>query len=291
MLTLLAPAKLNLFLHITGRRHDGYHFLESLIAFAGIYDTLHVTNSPDITLTITGRFGNVLQHTADTNSIIIAAKALAKLGNVSSGAAMTLEKELPIASGIGGGSSDAATALRLLSRHWNLSLPDDAMMELSRSLGSDVPCCYRATPAIMHGIGDQITKISALPLLPIVLVNPLKPLSTPLVYKIGVSQFTPSRLGETIPTSIGELLSYLHTTHNDLEAPATRLCPEITEIIAQLKAQDGCTLARMSGSGATCFGIFSSKATAAKAASNLQEIRPAWWIEASTLLAPKRNPL
>lgn len=283
MLTARAHAKVNLFLHITGKRQDGYHLLESLIAFAEVHDTLHISTANTITLEITGRFAANLNGDPQLNIILKAAHLLAEKAGITQGASITLDKQLPIASGIGGGSSDAAAALHLLSEYWKTALPHETMLDIALSLGADVPCCYHKKPGFMSGIGEKITLFPSMPSLPALLVNPLQSVSTPEVFKVGVKQFSPSHPISTLPTTMEEFIALLQGSHNDLEAPAITVLPAIADLLVLIGTQRSCKLSRMSGSGATCFGLFSTYEAAEDAARAIQNNHPEWWVEPTIL--------
>ena len=272
MLTELAPAKVNLFLHVTGRRADGYHDLDSLAVFPGAADQLTAEAAAALTLDLVGPFGAGLAGEPD-NLVLRAARALAARAGIQAGARLVLHKHLPVASGIGGGSADAAAALRVLSRLWDVSLPDADMHAIASRLGADVPVCLASLPARMAGVGVCLGPAPALPPLGMVLVNPRVAVSTPAVFQARTGPFSPlARLPQSWP-DMDAMVAGLAETANDLEAPAARLCPEIAGVLAWLRAQPGCRLARMSGSGATCFGLFPPSASAAVA-----RTAPAdWW--------------
>lgn len=261
-----APAKLNLALHVTGRRADGYHLLDSLVCFASIGDELHLSPGP-LSLSIDGPFGTGLTPDEDNLCLRAARLAGAEVG-------LRLTKNLPVASGIGGGSADAAAVLRGVVRMGH-ELPSDL-----QHLGADVPVCLASAPARMQGIGEQVAPLSALPPLHLVLVNPGVALSTPQVFAAMEQHENPAL--PTIPdfASAGLLIHWLRGTRNDLEAPARRLAPVIGEALAALDAT-GAGFARMSGSGATCFGIFETAHQAVGAAKTLQ--RHGWWSVATEL--------
>ncbi len=268
-----APAKVNLYLHVTGRRPDLYHELDSLVCFAGAADRLSAAPAETITLTVSGRFGKMLA--AETSNLVLrAAERLAGFAPVPMGAAMRLEKNLPIAAGLGGGSADAAAALRLLSRLWRL--PDYAAGHVAPSLGADVPVCLAGQTARMRGIGEKLTPVN-LPPFGLVLVNPGHAVPTGLVFRA----FHESGTGFSAPVALpaladaAELAAFLRGTANDLEAPARALCPPIDEVLRAIGATADCLLARMSGSGATCFGLYPDAAAAAAAARRLA--REGWW--------------
>lgn len=290
MLTEYAPAKINLTLRIGPLRPDRYHDLESLVVFAGPRDRLDLSPGP---LSISLKGPTAGQAGPDDDNLVIkAAKALAAaIPNLSVGA-FTLTKELPVAAGIGGGSSDAAAALRLLARMNTLAPDDPRLLAAARKAGADVPVCVDPRPRMMRGIGEILSAPLDLPNLWAVLVNPRVALPTRDVF----AALDRSREGAD-PASLAfegknpeardeaSLLAYLARNGNDLEVPAIALQPIVGEVLAALRALPGCKLARMSGSGATCFGIFSG-GDATAAAQHLKAAQPGWWIEASTLGAP-----
>jgi 4-diphosphocytidyl-2-C-methyl-D-erythritol kinase len=269
-----APAKINLHLHVVGRRADGYHLLDSLVVFAGIGDRLTVSPADRLTLSITGPFAAGLEAGAD-NLVLRAARALAEQAGINPTGALALEKNLPVASGIGGGSADAAAALRLLCRFWGLdpSLPD----QLAGALGADVPVCVAGVPALMSGIGEILAPAPVLPDVGIVLVNPGVAIATPAVFRTRSAAFSdPAHFPAGGWTDAEALATTLHTTRNDLELPARQLAPAIDDVLDTLATIPGCLLARMSGSGATCFGLFPHPAAARAAAGSIN--RDGWWV-------------
>jgi 4-diphosphocytidyl-2-C-methyl-D-erythritol kinase len=274
---LFAPAKVNLALHVTGRRDDGYHLLDSVVVFADLGDRIDIAPSNDLSLTVTGpRAAGV---PADRRNLIWQAAELFPPGQ---GAAITLDKHLPHAGGIGGGSADAAATLRGLAAFWDLALPDAAAV---LSLGADVPVCLFRKPARMLGIGEIVAPLPPLPPLWVVLINPGIEVPTGAVFKALTSpDNTPL---PDIPAQgwqdAAALSDWLCDTRNDLEPPARALVPEIGRVIDHLNARPGCLLSRMSGSGGTCFGLFATEAAATQAALDLQD-RPDWWVAAARLL-------
>ena len=272
-----APAKVNLALHITGQREDGYHTLDSLVAFASdVGDGLRVARAQSLTLRVEGDRAEGVPDGED-NLVIKAARMLDPKG----AAAITLDKQLPSEAGIGGGSSDGAAAMRALSRLWDLPLPTAAA---AVTLGADVPVCMAPTLQRMEGIGEVLTPVKGWPKLPAVLVNAGRPVPTGAVFKALKTRENPP-LPEGIPTpsTLPGAISWLGLLRNDLEHPAGIVVPEIRDVIAALAALDGCGLARMSGSGGTCFGLFESFGAAAYAASELQKAQPDWWVRATRL--------
>jgi 4-diphosphocytidyl-2-C-methyl-D-erythritol kinase len=274
-----APAKVNLYLHVTGRRTDGYHLLDSLVVFGPAADTVSATPAAGLSLVVEGPFGAGLADEPD-NLVLRAARALAVAAGVPPGAALRLVKRLPVASGIGGGSADAAAALRLLNRVWGLDFPQARLAEIGGRLGADIPVCVAARPCRMQGVGEVLLPAPALPECGMLLVNPGVALATPAVFRARQTGFTPAA---TLPEAWADapaMARNLAALHNDLEAPAIGLCPPVTEVLAALRALPGCLLARMSGSGATCFGLFTDAATAEAAAAALPG---AWWRSAGAL--------
>jgi 4-diphosphocytidyl-2-C-methyl-D-erythritol kinase len=269
-----APAKVNLYLHVTGRRADGYHLLDSLAVFAGTGDVLIARRADLLSLDIEGPFAAGLIGHPD-NLVLRAARLLAREAGVSDGAAIVLDKRLPVASGIGGGSSDAAAALRLLNRLWRARVPERRLEELAAELGADVPVCLRATAARMGVVGEKLDPAPALPECGLVLVNPGQAVATAEVFRARAGGFSAPA---TLPAgwdSAGAMVADLARLTNDLQAPAVALCPAISEVLEALPRQPDCLLARMSGSGATCFGLFPTPALAKRAAAALS--RPGWW--------------
>lgn len=279
MLSVAAPAKINLFLHVGARRRDGYHALQSLVCFSEAGDVLTFARARALSLSVAGPFAEGLAGEG-SNLILRAARALAAQAGVTQGAAIALTKNLPVASGIGGGSADAAAALRGLMRLWNVQLPGAVLHEIALPLGSDVPVCLRCAPAMMEGRGEEVTPVSPLPPCAMVLVNPGMAVSTAEVFR---------RLGRTgadvlpvlspFPAGVcgmEGLLHYLAGTRNDMEAAARILAPAIGDVLEALSAH-GALLARMCGSGATCYGLFESDAAAAAAAQALSKAHPDWW--------------
>ena len=275
--TAKARAKINLALHVTGQRGDGYHLLDSLVAFADWGDRLMFAPSKKLTLTIDGDHGHGLPSGAK-NLIIRAARAL----HPSLGARITLEKNLPLSSGIGGGSADAAATLRGLAQLWGLALPDAKTI---LALGADVPVCLAGHAARMQGVGDIITPID-LPDAWLVLVNPGVEVSTAQVFQDLVPKDNPP-LPPVIPPfpDVQSLAAFLTDQRNDLEYPAMLLCPDIAAVISELEERNGCLIARMSGSGATCFGLFADEDSAYWAARMIGQNKKHWWV-VPTILAP-----
>ncbi|TVQ57199.1 MAG: 4-(cytidine 5'-diphospho)-2-C-methyl-D-erythritol kinase [Rhodobacteraceae bacterium] len=274
----LARAKVNLFLHVRGRRPDGRHTLESLAVFPDVGDVVTAEPSAARSLSLSGPFAIGLG-AGDDNLALRAVEALGEALGERRGLALHLEKRLPIASGIGGGSADAAAALRLALRVWGRTISSSALAHVALGLGADVPVCLSSEPAVMGGVGETLTAAPAPPPCWMVLVNPGQPLSTAAVFAAldrrdnPPGPRTPARFAD-----VGALVSWLATTRNDLEAPARRLAPSIGAALGALRWTPGCLLARMSGSGATCFGLFADEAAATDAAAAIRNREPAWWV-------------
>ncbi|MFP6731802.1 MAG: 4-(cytidine 5'-diphospho)-2-C-methyl-D-erythritol kinase [Alphaproteobacteria bacterium] len=286
---LSAPAKLNLYLHVTGRRDDGYHLLDSLVVFATVGDSIEVTASDDFRLAVTGRFAAALSDTAsDDNLVMRAARLLHHEAGLpdNCGAAIRLEKRLPVAAGLGGGSADAAAVLRGLCALWDISPGDDDLARMAIFLGADVPACLARRPAFVGGIGEDLDEAPPLPESHVVLVNPGVALSTASVFK-GLGAKRSSRAGhfEEAPGDVAGLAALLAMRANDLEDAAKQLCPAVGDVLTALGRQPECLLARMSGSGASCFGLFDTAAAAAEAARAIAEQQPAWWSVSAPLLS------
>ncbi|APX89557.1 4-(cytidine 5'-diphospho)-2-C-methyl-D-erythritol kinase [Brevirhabdus pacifica] len=281
-----APAKINLTLHVTGRRDDGYHFLDSLVAFVSTGDILHAEPAApgELLLDLAGPFGATVP-AGDDNLVLRAARFLAAECEARPlpGARLTLEKFLPPASGIGGGSADAAAAIRALSRLWGVPLPEGAALV---SLGADVPVCLASRPARMRGIGQTLGAVPPLPEFHMVLVNPGVEVPTPMVFG-GLSACGNEPMTDRIPRfgTAWDLVTWMHLQRNDLEAPAIARAPVIRDAILALSGTTDCMLARMSGSGATCFGMFETAHAARAAARAIRRAHPRWWVEAATPLA------
>jgi 4-diphosphocytidyl-2-C-methyl-D-erythritol kinase len=280
MLSETAFAKLNLALHIRRRRADGFHELETLFAFTEDGDELSAEVADDVSLTISGPFSEGLSRQED-NLVIRAARSLAELSGSGAGAKLHLEKRLPIASGIGGGSADAAAAIRLLVRLWGLDANDTQLMALAAQLGADVPACLASRPVVGTGVGDILTpyRNRSLGGRPVLLVNPLIACATGPVF----ARWDQVDRG---PLDPGQLTQ----SRNDLTAPAVELVPEISDVLDCLSVLPGLTLARMSGSGATCFALFSEQDEAEAARAILRKDKPHWWFLVSRLRGALEAP-
>ncbi|MFQ5984000.1 MAG: 4-(cytidine 5'-diphospho)-2-C-methyl-D-erythritol kinase [Alphaproteobacteria bacterium] len=281
----LAPAKVNLYLHVLGRRTDGYHLLDSLVAFAGVFDRLEAAPAEDLSLTVTGPAAAALRRKgARANLVTSAARLLAEAGSVKKGARMRLFKRVPVGAGLGGGSADAAAALRLLSELWNLRLPEEDLRRLGSRLGADVPVCLEGRAAFVGGIGETVDPAPPLPPACLVLASSGMALPTERVYGAyaGVPA-RPVRFSAT-PGNAAALACLLAERCNDLERTARRLLPAVGSVLAALRDLEGCLLARMTGSGAACFGLFDDEPRARAAARSLKAAHPRWWVAAAPLL-------
>jgi len=283
----LAPAKINLTLSVIRRRADGYHDIESLVVFAAVGDTLMFTRGRKLSLAVRGPTAAASGQITD-NLVLKAVRQLSerieglKLGR------FVLSKRLPVAAGVGGGSADAAAALRLLARANRIALDDPRLMAAARATGADVPVCLDPRPRLMRGIGDVLSEPLELPRLPAVLVNPGVAVPTKDVF--AALRIDPiKRTGASAPFpqggagNLAAVFRPLSGDRNDLEAPAIALQPVIADVLDDLRASAACRLARMSGSGATCFGLFDSSRAATAAARNLRTKHPTWWVRATTL--------
>jgi 4-diphosphocytidyl-2-C-methyl-D-erythritol kinase len=281
-----APAKINLALHVTGRRPDGYHSLESLVAFAEVGDELEAVPARKDSLSITGPFAKALG-SSEGNLVLRALNAFRARWPkaLPEGVALRLSKNLPIAAGLGGGSADAAAALRLFSAMAKGDVVFADLMPIAITLGADVPMCLYSRPAEVRGLGEIVLPLKHFPECYVVLVNPMVPLSTADVFRKLEQRDNPG-----LPQLIDPLLRpaqlglYLGETRNDLESPALAIVPTIGELTARLAQFDDCILARMSGSGATVFGLFGSSKQAHQAAHDLRETWPDYWVAAAPLI-------
>jgi 4-diphosphocytidyl-2-C-methyl-D-erythritol kinase len=281
MISVQAPAKVNLALHVTGRRADGYHEIETLAVFATVADRLTAREAAATGLSVSGPFAAALSGEPG-NLVLRAEEALrAEIGSPVPGIAFHLRKNLPVASGIGGGSADAAAALIALKAIWNLPADCD-LGAIAGMLGADVPMCLASAPLLARGAGERIERVAMARTLPCVLVNPGIAVSTRDVFSALVRRDNPPM--ENLPAG-GPDIDWLRRQRNDLEAPAMTLCPQIGTVIGVLEARAGNRLARMSGSGATCFGLFATIAEAEAAAAEIRSIEPLWWCVATELQA------
>ena len=277
-----APAKINLTLRVLCRRADGYHDIESLVAFAGVGDALTFTPGDDLALTVGGPTAAAAGDVAD-NLVLKAARALAERVTGVRLGRFTLSKRLPVAAGLGGGSADAAAALRLLARANALAPDDPRLSQAARATGADVPVCLDPRPRRMRGIGDILSDPLDLPRLFAVLVNPGVAVATADVFAALSAPPAGQSAPAAQPLGPAPLLAEIAGGRNDLEAPAIELEPAIADVLAVLRKLPGCRLARMSGSGPTCFGLFDSSRAASAAGRTLRVGYPAWWVRATVL--------
>jgi 4-diphosphocytidyl-2-C-methyl-D-erythritol kinase len=284
---VLAPAKINLFLHVGEKRDDGYHALESLVAFAETADRMDLRREGELSLQLEGPFAAGLARESD-NLVLKVARALRLARDDESlGAAITLHKNLPVAAGVGGGSADAAAAMRALNLLWKLEMTEAELVEQAALIGSDVPACVLSQPCWMTGRGERVVKTAPLPALPMILVNPGVAMPTARVFAelnarsgVGVMQPPPAGID-----NLWDLVAYLGDAGNDLEAPACRLAPVIDQVLSALDREPGCALAQMSGSGSTCFAMFHAEQFAIGAAERLAQDHPEWWVRVTHLAA------
>ena len=286
-LTERAPAKINLTLHVVARRDDGYHALESLVVFTRSGDTLTLEPGDALALTIEGPTA-AASGDIESNLVMRAARALARRVEGLEVGAFHLVKRLPVAAGIGGGSSDAAAALRLLARRNGLALDDTRVMAAAAETGADIPVCLAARARMMRGVGDELGPLLALPPLPALVVNPGVPLETRAVFK-RMDLPAGWRTNASAHPALGDgeaadaVFKALRRGRNDLEDPACVLAPVVSDVLAVLGAAPGCKLARMSGSGATCFGLFVDCRAAARAKKAIRRVHPGWWVKTTML--------
>lgn len=287
--TMTAPAKINLALHVTGRRDDGYHLIESLVVFTRAGDEICAAPAESDELIVAGRYAAHVP-ISDANLIVRARDAMrARYGGVAAQPVrLRLTKNLPVASGVGGGSSDAAATMRILARLWDIAAEDAELADIGLMLGADVPMCLAARPLLARRIGDEIEMLPRFPQIPVVLVNPAAPLSTAHVFAALSRPNNPSMPVISAAGSTTEIVDWLAATRNDLEPAAATLAPEIGDVLAGLRAR-GALIARMSGSGATCFGIFGSLPEAEAAAAGLSGLRPEWFVAATVTEAAEAS--
>lgn len=283
-LVVTAPAKINLFLHVGGKRSDGYHDLQSLVAFAVFGDEISLEPDDGFSLWLSGPFAALLS-ASEENLVLRAAKVFANRAGVKRGVRIRLRKNLPIASGLGGGSADAAAMLRGLTRLWQLDFDHKFLFETAEQLGADVPVCVASQTSWMEGKGERVHRLPSLPKAGVVLVNPGVQISTAKVF----ATLGPHRaLGMASPKApfqeVSALVEFLRSTSNDLEAPARTIAPIIANVLRKMDELPDTLFSRMSGSGATCFALFADEERATAAARLLRKIHPEWWIRESAFL-------
>ncbi|NCT41544.1 MAG: 4-(cytidine 5'-diphospho)-2-C-methyl-D-erythritol kinase [Alphaproteobacteria bacterium] len=291
---VFAPAKVNLYLHVTNKLRNGYHALDSLVMFADVGDEIEITRSDEFQFTIDGPLAHSLKGRdidagpQSGNLVVKAAWRLARLFDRMPDVAVRLTKNLPLGAGIGGGSADAAAVIWGLCSIWDIARDDARVVDLLASLGADVPVCFAAMSARIKGVGDVFEAVPALPELSCVLVHPGKPCGTVDVFQRYDGRF---REMVALPKSFGTyetLIMLLKRCNNDLRDGAISFVPEIDNVLQALTVQDGCDLARISGSGSCCFGLFADNALAQDAAQALQDDNPDWWVRAATLGSVER---
>jgi 4-diphosphocytidyl-2-C-methyl-D-erythritol kinase len=280
-----APAKVNLFLHVGAKRPDGYHDLASLVVFAGVGDRLDVREAKQLSLRLEGPFAKALEGTAD-NLVLKAARELdvwaEEHGHRTTPVEITLEKNLPVSAGIGGGSSDAAAALLMLAEFWSLPIAIDELQTIALSLGADVPVCVRGQPTIVTGLGEKLMPVEGLASFSLVLANPGVAVPTAQIFRA-----LEARSGDELPplspppATARDLAMLLDRTTNDLAPIAKAIAPAIMHVEAALARTEGCLIARMSGSGATCFGLYDSQSAAEAGAAAISRTHSGWWVRAA----------
>ncbi|MEQ8666828.1 MAG: 4-(cytidine 5'-diphospho)-2-C-methyl-D-erythritol kinase [Rhodospirillales bacterium] len=284
-----APAKVNLYLHVTNKFPSGYHGIDSLVVFTRLGDTVEISPAAPgagIRLIVDGPFADDLGDAVD-NLVFRAAATLAERTGIGDGVDIRLTKRLPVASGIGGGSADAAAVIRALARLWDLGGAPDLLFEVALGLGADVPMCLGSVArkvCQVSGIGDEIAPAPPLPACHLVLVNPGGAVATPAVFSARDGAFSKPMPIENPAADAAALAEALKQRGNDLTAPAEGLLPAIGTVLAELGGARECLLARMSGSGATCFGLFATPADAETAAGRLRDTHPDWWVRATAVL-------
>ncbi len=277
-----APAKINLTLRVLGRREDGYHELESLVSFADLADKLELEPGEGASLEISGPFADACGPRAD-NLVLKAVAALRhRKGRLKAGR-FQLDKNLPVAAGIGGGSADAAAALRLLARANGMAVDDPRLASAALEVGADVPVCLALEPRIMRGVGDLLSDPHSLPPLPALLVNPGVPLSTADVFARFSGTPSNKKCFANLPLTFEGMIAFLNDNGNDLTQTAIACAPVISDVLSALRALPGVQLMRMSGSGPTCFALFRSVSEAQAAACRLAAERKEWWVHATVL--------
>ena len=274
----VANAKINLTLHVTGKLPNGFHEIDSLVVFTSFGDTLELEPAEGFSLSTQGPYSKALPHPSE-NIILSALRLLEERGT---GFRINLEKSIPVSAGLGGGSVNAALALRLASDYLKYPLPADTRK--ITSIGSDLPVCLTGKPSMVSGLGEKIAVLGSFPEFPLLLVNPNKPVQTQDVYK-GLTKVNNS--SQTPFPALGnknDIISWIREQRNDLEPPALQLCPEIKDILSRLQDQEGCLVARMSGSGGTCFGIFQTAEQVSVAAKAIKQLEPGWWVQPTRIL-------
>lgn len=277
-----APAKVNLALHVTGQRADGYHLLDTLVVFTRAGDRIRIRPADRDSFSIEGKFAPALEGGGD-NLVTRARDIMRKLHGRQDPVAITLEKNLPVASGIGGGSSDAAATVRALARLWQVRDDDQETATALLALGADMPMCLATETLRAQGVGEQLTPVADFPPLAMVLANPGVAVATHAIFRALAERSNPPLQMLPVASDFSALLGWLEATRNDLERAAQTIAPQIGDTLGALRAS-GAAFSRMSGSGATCFGLFASQAAAEEAARSIARAQPAWYVEATTTL-------
>ncbi len=280
---LRAPAKINLFLHITGKREDGYHLIQSLMVFVDVGDVLDFSKHDGLFIDVEGDFAGEMPM-ANDNLIYKAATLLAAEYKIQPKGAVKLTKNLPVASGIAGGSSDSAAALRGFARLWGLPEEYERIQRISQKLGADVPACFIGKPVWAEGIGEKMTRLPEMPAMHFVLVNPLVQTPTPEVFRRYSSKFSPAIQFSGRRKTMHEWIADLKLYRNDLTDAALQVTPEIKDVLQALQETPNCHFARLSGSGATCYGVYDNQDAAIAAVNKLKQRYPRWWIAPANLL-------
>lgn len=293
--SLLAPAKINLYLHVTGKRADGYHLLDSLVSFADIGDMLSIAPATCFSFHVKGPYApNFTAQDLDPslssgNLVVKAVRALSEITGRTPAFKITLTKNIPLESGLGGGSSDAATCLRGLMKLWNITPDAPFLNELMLNLGADVPVCLSCKSAYMRGIGEEISPLTHMPEIPILLVWPGKGHSTKSIFKHYTAAYKSGIAAPKGFDTTDMLIDFLSKTGNDLYEAASHITPDIKQVLDLLNRQDGALLSRMSGSGTSSFALFKNEKTAKTAAQNILQSHPEWWIRTGWLNQPVCN--
>ena len=277
---MLARAKVNLWLNVVGRRADGYHLLDSLVAFTDLADEIEAVPSDRLTLSVDGPLAAAIAEEGDNNLVLKAARLLADRAGVAPRVALKLTKRIPVAAGLGGGSADAAATLQALIDLWRVALPVEELFNLATRLGADVPMCFAGRAALASGVGERLAPAPALPPCAILLANPRVTLPTPDVFKARRSAFSEAR--PLLPwTDLATFAAALAERGNDLTDAAIALRPVVADVLAFLRKSEGAVHAAMSGSGATCFALYESVELANRAAARLPT---SWWHHAGKLV-------
>ena len=280
MISMLAPAKVNLYLHVVGKRTDGYHLLDSLFVFADYGDKITIEPDDHLSLTIL----NSDLSCGEDNIIIKATRKLADFLGKEPNVQIVLEKNLPIASGIGGGSTDAAATLLGLIQLWQVQIEKTDLMKIALELGADVPSCIEKIPVQVSGIGEKLAPAPAVPKLPMILVNPNKPVSTPMIFKTRAPVFSEAMPFVEPVKEIDEFIDELKKRHNDLQPTACQIEPAVQDVLNELFACPLTLFNQMSGSGGTCFGLFKTSIDAEKTADLIKSRHPDWWVQTTKMI-------